>query len=95
MKKDYRFIDTRQINIYLIERIDKILPSFPEKLSSRAQKDLENLGVKILLNTKVMDIDEIAVKIEGKIIETKNIIWAAGNVAQPLLKTLNVPLDKS
>ena len=95
VKKDYRFINTRQINIYLIERIDKILPSFPEKLSSRAQKDLENLGVKILLNTKVMDIDEIAVKIEGKIIETKNIIWAAGNVAQPLLKTLNVPLDKS
>jgi NADH dehydrogenase len=95
VKNDYRFIDSRQINIYLIEGIDKILPSFPDELSHRAQTDLENLGVKILLNTRVTDIDEKGVIIGDKIIKTKNIIWAAGNEAQPLLKTLNVPLDKS
>ena len=95
VKNDYRFIDSRQINIYLIEGIDKILPSFPDELSHRAQTDLENLGVKILLNTRVTDIDEKGVIIGDKIIKTKNIIWAAGNEAQPLLKTLIVPLDKS
>ena len=95
VKKDYRSIDTHQINIYLIEGIDRILPSFPEKLSGSAQKVLENLGIKILLNTRVMDINEKGVLIGDKIIETKNIIWATGNVAQPLLKTLNIPIDKS
>jgi len=95
IKKDYRFIDTHQININLKEGIDRLLPSFPEKLSGSAQKVLENLGVKILLNTRVMDINENGVMIGDKIIKTKNIIWAAGNTAQPLLKTLNVPIDKS
>jgi NADH:ubiquinone reductase (H+-translocating) len=95
VNKDYRFIDSRQINIYLIEGINRILPTFPEELSRRAQMDLENLGVKILLNTRVTDINETGVFIKDKIIKTKNIIWAAGNEAHPLLKTLNVPLDKS
>lgn len=95
VKKDYRFIDPRQINIYLIEGINKLLPTFPGELSRRAQRDLEKLGIKILLNTRVTDINEQGVYIGNKIIKTKNIIWAAGNEAQPLLKTLNVPLDRS
>jgi len=94
VKKDYINIDARKINIYLIEGFDRILPSFPAELSHKALIDLEDLGVKILLNTRVTDINEKEVMIGDKIIKTRNIIWAAGNEVQPLVKTLNVPFDK-
>jgi NADH:ubiquinone reductase (H+-translocating) len=95
IEKEYRSIDPHQIKIYLIEGLDRILPTFSKNLSLRAYKDLENLGVSILLSTLVTNIQEDAVFIDNRIIESKNIIWAAGNQGQPLLKTLDIPLDKS
>jgi NADH:ubiquinone reductase (H+-translocating) len=94
VKNEYRFININQIKILLIEGMDRILPTFPGKLSEKAKKDLEKLGVKVLLNTRVTDVNEIGVMFNGKIIESKNIIWAAGNQAQPILKSLDVPLDR-
>lgn len=95
IKKDYKFISNQKISIYLIEGTDRLLPSFPLELSLRAQKDLEQLGIKVLLNTHVTDITEKGVMIGSEFIETYNIIWAAGNESQPILKTLNTLLDRS
>ena len=44
------------IDIYLIEAGPRILPMFSESLSSRAQSDLEKLGVQVLTNTSVKEI---------------------------------------
>jgi len=52
------------------------------------------MGVKVLTGKKVTNIDENGVQIEEMFIECKNIVWAAGNQASPLLKTLCVPLDR-
>jgi NADH:ubiquinone reductase (H+-translocating) len=95
VKKDYKFIEPQQINIYLIEGINKILPTFPYELSNKAQKDLEKLGVKVLLNTRVTNVSNEGVFLGDRFISSKNIIWAAGTEAQPLLKTLDVPLERS
>jgi NADH dehydrogenase len=53
------------------------------------------MGVDIMLNTKVLDINENGVKLSNGFIETANIIWAAGNVASPIIKTLNIKTDNS
>jgi NADH:ubiquinone reductase (H+-translocating) len=92
--KNFRRIRPETSKIYLLEALPSILQSYPEELSLRAKKDLERMGVKVLTGKKVTNIDENGVQVNGTFIECKNIIWAAGNQASPLLKTLGVPLDR-
>src|SRR5579862_145437 len=92
--KNFRRIRPETSKIYLLEALPSILQSYPEELSLRAKKDLEHMDVKVLTGKKVTNIDENGVQVNGTFIECKNIIWAAGNQASPLLKTLGVPLDR-
>jgi NADH:ubiquinone reductase (H+-translocating) len=93
--KNFRRIRPETSKIYLVEALPRILQTYPETLSTRAKADLESMGVKVLTGKKVTHIDENGVQIEDLFIECKNIIWAAGNQASSLLKTLDVPLDRS
>jgi NADH dehydrogenase len=92
--KNFRRIKPEKSNIYLVEAFPNILPSYPERLSKRAKQDLEKLGVTVITGKKVTNINEEGVQVEDLFLASKNIIWAAGNQASPLLKTLNVPLDR-
>jgi len=91
---DYRHISSKQAKIFLIEGASHLLPGFPERLSNRAKKDLEDLGVSVLLNFIVTDVTDTGISSREKHIATPNVIWAAGNTASPLLKTLDTPLDR-
>ncbi len=93
--KNFRRIKPEKTKIYLLEAFDRILPPYPEKLSRRAQIDLEELGVTVVTGKKVVDVTSEGVYVEGGFYPSKNVIWAAGNQASPLLKTLNVPLDRA
>lgn len=93
LKRNFRHITPSQTKIFLIEGKNQVLPSFPKRLADKAQKDLEKLGVEVILNTLVTDITPDGVAIKDYFFETPNVIWAAGNEASPLLKTLNTPLD--
>jgi NADH dehydrogenase len=93
MLKNFRRINPDKSRIYLIEAGPRLLPEFASELSERAQKDLHELGVIVLTDTKVTGIDGTRVQIGEEQIETQNVIWAAGNKASPLLKTLGAPLD--
>jgi NADH dehydrogenase len=92
--KNFRNINPSQTLIYLIEAAPRVLPPFPPKLSAKAQRDLEKMGVKVLVNTKVTSINEHGVETESSFIPAKNIIWAAGNQASSLLKDLGSALDR-
>lgn len=93
--KNFRRIKPEKSRIFLIEAAPHVLPTYPEKLSLRAQHDLEEMGVTVLTNTKVTDVTPDGVQIEGEFIEAHNVIWAAGNQAAPLLKSLDVPMDRA
>lgn len=94
MFKNFRRIKPEKSKIYLIEALPHILPVYPEGLSLRAEKDLKNMGVRVITGKKVTHITEEGVQIEELFIPCKNVIWAAGNQAEPLLKTLETPLDR-
>ena len=81
------------IRINLIEAGARILPMFSEKLSARAKKDLEKLGVNVLLNTAVAELKprSIIVK-DGDAIASEVTIWAAGVKGEPAGGLLNLPL---
>ncbi|MBM3184402.1 MAG: NAD(P)/FAD-dependent oxidoreductase, partial [Chlamydiae bacterium] len=92
--QNFRRIDTTKTRIYLIEGSPNILPAYPEKLSKKAQGYLEHFGVHVITGKRVTNLTNEGVFIENTMIPTENILWAAGNQASPVLKTLGVPLDK-
>ncbi|MEY2769214.1 MAG: hypothetical protein RL359_850 [Actinomycetota bacterium] len=84
------------IDIYLIEAGPRILPMFSEKLSARAKRDLEKLGVKVLLNTAVQEVKPRQILIKGAdAIPSEVTIWAAGVKGEPTGGLLNLPLEGS
>jgi len=93
--KDFRNINEKMTKVFLVEALPRLLQAFPEKLSAIALDELKYLEVKVLLNRRVTGIDESGVHLGEDLIKTKNIIWAAGNKASPLLETLGIELDES
>ncbi len=94
LKKNFRHLDPSKTKIILIEGGNQLLAGYPLHFSKRAQHDLEKMGVSVMLNSRVTDITDEGVYLGEAFISSSNIIWAAGNEASPLLKTLNMPLDK-
>ncbi len=94
MFKNFRRIKPESSKIFLVEAAPRILQAFPEKLSKKAREGLEKLGVTVIEGKKVTNITEDGVQVEETFYPCKNVIWAAGNQASPLLKTLYVPLDR-
>ncbi|MCI5052994.1 MAG: NAD(P)/FAD-dependent oxidoreductase [Simkaniaceae bacterium] len=95
MFKNFRRIRPEKSKIFLIEGAPRVLPPFPEKLSHRAKRDLEKMGVKVLLDKIVTNVTDEGIYIKEEFIPAKNIIWAAGNQASPILKTLDTELDRA
>lgn len=95
IQKDYRNVDTSTARVLLVEANDRVLKSFHPKLSARAIRDLEKLGVEVRLNGRVTAIDDQGVLIGEERIEANNVFWAAGVLASPLGKSLGVELDRA
>lgn len=93
---DFRRIDTGAARVVLVEAMGRVLSGgFPEALSARALRDLQELGVEVRLNARVTAIDAGGVQIGPDRIDSTNVIWAAGVKASPLGRTLGVPVDGS
>jgi NADH dehydrogenase len=94
MLKDFRRIDTTKTRIYLVEGSPFILPAYPEKLSLKAKGYLESFGVNVITGKRVIGVTKDGVTTEEGFIPAENIVWAAGNQASSVLKTLGTPLDR-
>src|SRR4051794_34195159 len=55
---NFRRFDPRDAKIVLLDAVDTVLPSYPERLRERARRDLERLGVELRLGSPVVGIDE-------------------------------------
>jgi NADH dehydrogenase len=95
MPKDFRAIDTTTTRILLLEGVDRVLPTYPPDLSTRAQRQLEKLGVEVRTNALVTDIGPDYVMIGDERIGAENVFWAAGVAASKLGRQLNVETDRA
>jgi NADH:ubiquinone reductase (H+-translocating) len=93
LRADFRHIDPREATVMLLEGGPRLLPSYPERLSDEAKYELRRLGVEVRTETLVTDIRQGSVSAAGWTIPTQTVIWAAGNMASPLLRCLDAPLD--
>ncbi len=86
-------IDPAKARVLLVEGSDRVLPTFTEPLTEKAQRSLERLGVEVLTGWMVRLLEPGRVEIvqQGdadeetrQVITAENIFWAAGVAASPL-----------
>ncbi|MGH7484177.1 MAG: NAD(P)/FAD-dependent oxidoreductase, partial [bacterium] len=92
---DFRRIDTRKTRVILVEAGARILPTFPEQLAAHAARDLADLGVEVRVNSFVTNVEADGVRVGAETIRARNAFWAAGNLASPVGKFLDAPLDRA
>ena len=92
---EYRKVDTRRTRVLLVEGGPRLLSAMPESLSAEAQREVEELGVEVRLNSIVTRIEQDAVHIGEERIHSRSVFWAAGNAASPVGRSLGVPLDRA
>ncbi|MEW6058221.1 MAG: NAD(P)/FAD-dependent oxidoreductase [Bdellovibrionota bacterium] len=95
LASDFRHIDPKSARILLVEAGARILASFPEDLSKKAQRALERLGVEVRTNARVDNVSEEGVSISGAEIRSKTVLWAAGVIASPAGKWLAAEVDRA
>ncbi|HEY0514964.1 MAG TPA: NAD(P)/FAD-dependent oxidoreductase [Thermoanaerobaculia bacterium] len=93
--KDFKAIDTAAARVTLFEGLPRILGAYPEDLSRRGQRQLEELGVEVRTNSMVSDVEPGRIKVGDKWIPTSVIVWATGVAASPLGKALGAPTDRA
>jgi NADH dehydrogenase len=93
---DFRSIDTTTARIVLVQGDARLLPALPEELGARAKKDLERLGVEVVLGKHVTEVDAQGVMMGTERVEARCVFWAAGVAAEKgLTSSLGVETDRS
>jgi NADH dehydrogenase len=104
LRRDFRAINTRSARVVLVDAAPQVLPPFGQKLGDKAKRELEKLGVEVVLGAMVTDVDERGIEMkfkDGRVerINTVTKIWAAGVQANKLGQTLaeqtGAPLDRA
>ncbi len=95
LSKDFRHIDPSQARIVLIEGEPRVLASFPEDLRISAMKQLADLGVEVRTGVHATDLSDTGLQVGDEFIPCRVKIWAAGNTASFVGKTLGVPVDRA
>ena len=89
---DFRSIDPADAQILLLEASDRILSTYPEELSTKAQGFLQGLGISVQPHTSVTELrpGEVVVQRDNRreLIASHTVLWAAGVRASQLGKAL-------
>ena len=95
LPRDFRRIADDHARVVLLEGGPRVLSTYPDALSEHARRDLAALGVEVRTGALVTGVERGMVRVgDDEIIRSHTVIWAAGNAASPLGKSLGVPLDR-
>lgn len=92
--KDFKNLDVSRTRVILLEGSDRILSTYPRRLSHKAAIDLERLGVQVWTNAMVTKVDEKGVYVGDEFIKASTVVWAAGVAPSELNRKLGVELDR-
>lgn len=76
------------IDVTLIDRGPRLLPAFPEEISTAARERLEKLGVTVRTDTDVCAVTADGLQVDGPDVAADLTVWAAGVQAAPLATDL-------
>jgi NADH dehydrogenase len=79
LPQEYPNLDFKQMRIYLVDGLDRVLPPMSASASEHAGGYLRQLGVEVKLNKLVAHYDgqQVAFK-DGEILSAGTLVWAAG-----------------
>ncbi len=93
---EFHAIDPTTARVVLVEGGARVLPAFHPTLSERARRDLERLGVDVLLERRVTDVRPDGIVMDGtELVPARTVIWAAGVAASPAGRWLGAETDRS
>ena len=82
---DFRSIRPESARIVLMEGASRVLPTYPEDLSAKAERLLTRLGVEVRTNVRVVGVDREGVTLQTgggtERVAARTVLWAAGVVA--------------
>ncbi len=90
---EFRSITPNCSRIILVDSSDRLLRTFPHKLSAKAKEALEGMGVEVQLGLSIKDIHDHGVMMGAKFVPASTIVWAAGVVASPAARWLGLVPD--
>lgn len=97
LRREFRNINSRDARVILLEGGARVLAPYRERLSKKAARQLQRLGVEVRTGCKVEEVDAQGVRITGPFgsehLESRCVLWAAGVAASPLGRTLGAPTD--
>jgi NADH dehydrogenase len=95
MRYDFRSIDPATCKVIIVEGQNRVLAAFNEKLTTKALKVIQGMGIEVKLDCHVTDIqaDHVMIKPDGgkappQRVDTHTVVWAAGVKASPLGKAI-------
>ncbi|MET0661576.1 MAG: NAD(P)/FAD-dependent oxidoreductase [Ilumatobacteraceae bacterium] len=92
---DFRAIDPNDATVILLEGADRILGTYPESLSRKAERQLRDIGVDLRLGVTVTNVDADGVATSAGTIRAGTVVWAAGNRASPLAAMIGGATDRA
>lgn len=95
MIRDFRRINPGSARVILVEGRERLLPVYPETLSAKARRQLENLGAEVITSATVTAVTDRQVRLGDHSIPTRTVLWAAGVQGSPVARSLGVPLDRA
>jgi len=95
LDKDFKHIDPSSARVILVEGDQRIVSGFPEDLSAKALSQLKELGVEVRTGVHAKNLTEAGLEVGDEFIPCRLKIWAAGNAASFVGKTMGVPVDKA
>lgn len=78
LAREFRAIDPSMARVILMQAGPRILPTFPEGLSRQATTALTTLGVEVLTDSAVEQIDEEGVVVSGRRVAARNAFGLLG-----------------
>jgi NADH dehydrogenase len=91
LSRDYPEISSSETRIILVEAANSLLTAMPPELSAYACDKLRDMGVEVLLSTRVTGAEAESVTFHnGSIIHSHTLFWSAGVAAAELANRLGV-----
>ncbi len=95
LQREYHHLHETPVRVILVELQDKLLAPYPERLQKAARRQLEEIGVEVMLETSVERVTEDTVHLsDGLVVRSKTLVWAAGVKASPFAESLGVELAR-
>ncbi len=95
LKEDYPNLPVDQAQVHLYELGTHLLGPFKPKLQDYARRALEERDVEVHLGEGVVEVEPTRVKLKsGEIVKAHTLVWGAGLVANPIVTSLGVELEK-